>query len=332
MLRSHAIASAADGHVRTLNDGQRAQMRNIHFQHNALSAAEITSRRLYKLHRVRLFRLRCVRSIAEVKSSCRDQSMQATPQQLIILPADVELEVINQPDNGLFCSDLLSLTADLLADFKARYERAGLPADVTMRADDPELSFMWQNVLQAVRGDSTELQHHQTMGLLLALQQAGYAAAERKKQDLTAQVRQIIMLSPAGVERSSGGKMLFVENRRCRRLQQESQSFRLIVEVRMAYALGQLQSTSLPIGEMRSTAAISQGHALPRVFVSTMACCRSMYADENLLFSASGQGKKGRNDGDNLHNGMGVWIGSGRGVSLLDAAGGATPGAGGLCP
>ncbi len=47
--------------------------------------------------------------------------MQATPQQLIILPADVELEVINQPDNGLFCSDLLSLTADLLADFKARY-------------------------------------------------------------------------------------------------------------------------------------------------------------------------------------------------------------------
>lgn len=45
----------ADGHVRTLNDRQRAQMQNIHFQHNALSAAEITSRRLYKLHRVRLF-------------------------------------------------------------------------------------------------------------------------------------------------------------------------------------------------------------------------------------------------------------------------------------
>ncbi|VEC76682.1 protein YbcL [Raoultella ornithinolytica] len=36
----------ADGHVRTLNDRQRAQMRNIHFQHNALSAAEITSRRI----------------------------------------------------------------------------------------------------------------------------------------------------------------------------------------------------------------------------------------------------------------------------------------------
>ncbi len=44
-----------------------------------------------------------------------------------------------------------------------------------------------------------------------------------------------------------------------------------------------------------------------------------MYADENLLFCASGQAKKERNDGDNLHNGMGLWLGSGRGVSLLDA-------------
>jgi hypothetical protein len=145
--------------------------------------------------------------------------MQATPQQLIILPADVELEVINQPDNGLFCSDLLSLTADLLADFKARYmSEPPRPADVIMRADDPELSFMWQNVLQAVRGDSTELQHHQTMGLLLALQQAGYAGPllNERQQDLTAQVRQIIMLSPAeawSVPRVA--KMLFVENRRC---------------------------------------------------------------------------------------------------------------------
>ncbi len=81
--------------------------------------------------------------------------MQATPQQLIILPADVELEVINQPDNGLFCSDLLSLTADLLADFKARYMSEPPPGRLTSLCAPmtPELSFMWQNVLQAVRGD-----------------------------------------------------------------------------------------------------------------------------------------------------------------------------------
>jgi AraC-like DNA-binding protein len=45
-----------------------------------------------------------------------------------------------------------------------------------------------------------------------------------------------------------------------RRLQQESQSFRLIVEeVRMAYALGQLQSTSLPIGEIALNSGYQSG-------------------------------------------------------------------------
>jgi hypothetical protein len=88
--------------------------------------------------------------------------------------------------------------------------------------------------LQAVRGGLDELQHHQTMGLLLALQQAGYAGPllNERQQDLTAQVRQIIMLSPAeawSVPRVA--KMLFVgESTLRRRLQQESQSFRLIVE------------------------------------------------------------------------------------------------------
>lgn len=143
-------------------------MRNIHFQHNALSAAEITSRRLYKLHRVRLFSPALCRVNRGSKIIVQGASqMQATPQQLIILPADVELEVINQPDNGLFCSDLLSLTADLLADFKARYMSEPPPGRLTSLCAPmtPELSFMWQNVLQAVRGGlSTELQHHQTMG------------------------------------------------------------------------------------------------------------------------------------------------------------------------
>ena len=243
-------------------------MRNIHFQHNALSAAEITSRRLYKLHRVRLFSPALCRVNRGSKIIVQGTSqMQVTPQQLIILPADVELEVINQPDNGLFCSDLLSLTADLLADFKAHYMSEPPPGRLTSLCAPmtPELSFMWQNVLQAVRGGlSTELQHHQTMGLLLALQQAGYAGPllNERQQDLTAQVRQIIMLSPAeawSVPRVA--KMLFVgESTLRRRLQQESQSFRLIVEeVRMAYALGQLQSTSLPIGEIALNSGYQSG-------------------------------------------------------------------------
>ncbi|MBA7933132.1 helix-turn-helix domain-containing protein [Klebsiella sp. RHBSTW-00215] len=234
-------------------------MRSINFQHNALTAAEITTRRLCKLHRVTLFSPALCRVNRGSKVIVQGVSqMLATPQQLIILPADVELEVINQPENGLFCSDLLSLTPELLADFKALYMNEPQAGRLTSLCAPlaPELTFMWQNVLQAVRGGlSAQLQHHQAMGLLLALYQAGYAGPllNERQQDLTGQVRQIIMLSPAETwSVAKVAKMLFLgESTLRRRLQQESRSFRQIVEeVRMAYALGQLQSTSRPIGEI----------------------------------------------------------------------------------
>lgn len=69
---------------------------------------------------------------------------------------------------------------------------------------------MWQSVLQAVReGLSVALQQHQTMGLLLALYEAGYAGPllVERQQDLSAQVRQLIMLSPAQAwKRVAGGE------------------------------------------------------------------------------------------------------------------------------
>ena len=178
-------------------------MRNINFHHNALTAAEITTRRLCKLHRVTLFAPAICRVNRGSKVIVQGASeMLATPQQLIILPAEVELEVINQPENGLFCSDLLSLTPELLADFKNRYMSEPQAGRLTSLCAPlgAELSFMWQSVLQAVReGLSGELQHHQAMGLLLALYQAGYAGPllNERREDLTGQVRQIIMLSPA---------------------------------------------------------------------------------------------------------------------------------------
>lgn len=106
------------------------------------------------------------------QSDCaRESRVLATPQQLIVLPADVELEVINQPENGLFCSDLLSLTPELLTRFKTRYLSEPPPGRLTSLCAPvtTELAFMWQSVLQAVReGLSVALQQHQTMGLLLA--------------------------------------------------------------------------------------------------------------------------------------------------------------------
>lgn len=147
-------------------------MESIHFQHNALTAAEVTTRRLCRLHRVRLFSPALCRVKRGSKVIVQGESrVLATPQQLIVLPADVELEVINQPENGLFCSDLLSLTPELLTTFKTRYLSEPPPGRLTSLCAPvtTELAFMWQSVLQAVReGLSTSLQLHQTMGLLLA--------------------------------------------------------------------------------------------------------------------------------------------------------------------
>ena len=102
------------------------------------------------------------------------------------------------------------------------------------------------------------------LGLLLALHEAGYAGPllVERQQDLSAQVRQLIMLSPAQAwSVSRVAKMLFLgESTLRRRLQQESQSFRQIVEeVRMAHALGQLQTTSRPIGEIAQNSGYQSG-------------------------------------------------------------------------
>ena len=208
-------------------------MRNIHFHHNALTAAEITTRRLCKLHRVTLFSPAICRVNRGSKVIVPGASeMLATPQQLIILPAEVELEVINQPENGLFCSDLLSLTPELLADFKHRYMSEAQTGRLTSLCAPlaPEMSFMWQSVLRAVREGLS--------------------------------VMQIIMLSPAEAwSVAKVAKMLFLgESSLRRRLQLESRSFRQIVEeVRMAYALGQLQSTSRPIGDIAQSSGYLSG-------------------------------------------------------------------------
>lgn len=144
---------------------------------------------------------------------------------------------------------------------------------------------MWQSVLQAVReGLSPSLQQHQTMGLLLALHEAGYAGPllVERQHDLSAQVRQLVMLSPAQAWSVSRiAKMLFLgESTLRRRLQQESQSFRQIVEeVRMAHALGSCRPLRGPSGKLRRTADISRDRALPRASVSTMVYCQSTYAE-----------------------------------------------------
>ena len=251
-------------------------MESIHFQHNALTAAEITTRRLCRLHRVRLFAPALCRVKRGSKVIVQGESrVLAAPQQLIVLPADVELEVINQPENGLFCSDLLSLTPELLTAFKTRYVSEPPPGRLTSLCAPvtTELEFMWQSVLQAVReGLSPSLQQHQTMGLLLALHEAGYACPGAAADHFAA------------------------HRGNC--------------------------------AEQRISVGIALYRALPSALWFT---AKARTLNEFAILSVKGE-RKGDDDGQYLHDGMGLRFGSGRRVSLFDTAGSAAAGIDRLCP
>lgn len=138
---------------------------------------------------------------------------------------------------GTFRSELLLLSPELLAAFKTHYIQDYPPArHVSLCAPMSQgLKFMWGNLLHAVRDD---------LPLLI-----------ERRYNLTEQVRQIIMMSPAKLwtAQEIAQHLSLGASTLRRRLQQESRSYRQIVEeVRMSFALAQLQTTTLPIGEIAS--------------------------------------------------------------------------------
>ncbi|MCA1921117.1 AraC family transcriptional regulator [Buttiauxella noackiae] len=236
-------------------------MQELHFQHKNLTTAEVYSSRLHHLHRVKLFSPAICRITQGSKIIIQDGNrLVATPDELIIIPANTELEIVNQPAQGVFRSDLLLLCTELLTAFKAQYIQDFPQARHTSLCAPMSsgLSFMWQNLLSAVRHDlPAQLQEHQAMGLLLALHHDGLAGPLliERRFNLAEQVRQIIMLSPAKpwTAQDIARHLSLGTSTLRRRLQQESLSYRQIIEeVRMSYALGQLQTTALPIGEIAS--------------------------------------------------------------------------------
>lgn len=236
-------------------------MQDVHFQHKNLTTAEVYSSRLHRLHRVKLFSPAICHITQGTKVIIQgDNRLVATPDELIIIPANTELEIINQPAQGSFRSDLLLLSPELMAAFKAHYIQ-DYPAARNMSLCAPMsrgLEFMWGNLLHAISDNlPAKLQEHQAIGLLLALHQEGLTGPLliERRYNLTEQVRQIIMMSPAKLwtAQEIAQHLSLGASTLRRRLQQESRSYRQIVEeVRMSFALAQLQTTTLPIAEIAS--------------------------------------------------------------------------------
>jgi AraC-like DNA-binding protein len=236
-------------------------VQDVHFQHKNLTTAEVYSSHQHRLHRVKLFSAAICHITQGSKVIIQDDNRQvATPEELIIIPANTELEIVNQPEQGAFRSDLLLLSPELITEFKAHYIKDFPPARLTSVCApmSKSLTFMWDSLLNAVRNDlPSALQENQVMGLLLALHQDGLTGPLliERSFNLTEQVRQMIMMSPAKLwtAQDIAAQLSLGTSTLRRRLQLESQSYRQIIEeVRMAFALSQLQTTALPIGEIAS--------------------------------------------------------------------------------
>ena len=226
---------------------------------NRLTSMEVHSSRLHHLHRVKLFSAALCHVTQGSKVIVQDENrLVATPRSLIIIPANTALEIINQPENGFFNSDLLFLSPEVLGRFKQQYLHSVTPGQLTSLCApfSTDLSFLWSAVLNAVRNNlSASVQEHLVIGLLLVLHQEGLAGPLliEPRVNLTEQVRQLILFAPASqwsVEGVASQLSLGASTLR-RRLQNEGQNFRQIVEeVRMACALSLLQSTRLPIADV----------------------------------------------------------------------------------
>lgn len=187
-----------------------------------------------------------------------DTQLTATASDLIIIPADLSLDIVNHPSSGFFHSDLLLLRPQLLSAFRrtASPEFISEPQKSLCVPFNPELLFLWNNIIEASRqGLSFHFQEHLITGFLSILHQKGYILPLLRpaSDGFSDSVRQIVMLSPAeawtvedvACQLGVGGSTLR------RRLQQESTGFRQIVEeVRMSHALSMLQSTDIPVGEI----------------------------------------------------------------------------------
>lgn len=131
-------------------------MQGLHFKQKNLTTAEVYSSHQHRLHRVKLFSAAICHITQGSQVIFQDDSrLVATPDELIIIPANTDLEIVNQPARGTFRSDLLLLSADLLSEFKSQYIQEYPPARLTTLCvpKSKGLTFMWGNLLNAVRSD-----------------------------------------------------------------------------------------------------------------------------------------------------------------------------------
>ncbi len=235
-----------------------------------IQAGVVQARQAHALRRVSIFRpTLCHVRCGEKRVQCGPHDLTAGPQQLLLLPAGIEVSVANLPGPRGYFTDLVSLSPELLQNFRSRHgvlleaqSRAPLGASLCVPMSNPVMA-MWALLLASLQQDApAALQVHHLEGVLLALALAGHVGPllVDRRDPLSARLQQLLMLDPAAdwtVARAAG-RLHLGESTLRRQLAQEGASFRAILEaVRLGIALHWLQTSARPVGEI----AESSGYA-----------------------------------------------------------------------
>ena len=243
----------------------------IQHHESRIAACVIRARQPHVLRQVPIF----VTTLCRVRQGEKllrwdEREMRASPQQLILMPAGLELGITNVPCvQGHYIADAVSFPTELLRSFSARYGKA--INTQTSRAQSAELcvaldrdtSQAWENLLACIAANAPDtLRAHYAEGVLLALGLAGQAGPLLidRHDPLSARVEQMLIVNPAkswAVADVAQRLNLGASTLR-RQLADEGGSFSKILEqVRLGMALQWLQTTARPIGEI----AAASGYA-----------------------------------------------------------------------
>ncbi|MEJ2795832.1 helix-turn-helix transcriptional regulator [Iodobacter sp. LRB] len=189
-----------------------------------------------------------------------EQTQIARSGDIVIVPAGMEMSLSNQPDAHGYVCEVLQLDPKIMQACRSAYPEAvhALQSTALCAKLTPVIAQLWDELFTASqKGEVIELLEHRALGLLLGLVLAGLGGAlfiDRHSPVVT-RVQQLVLFQPGKewtVEEMAQHLQMGPSTLR-RQLGQEGSSFRKILEqVRLNTALGMIQTSKQPIGQIAS--------------------------------------------------------------------------------
>ncbi|MEJ7136988.1 helix-turn-helix transcriptional regulator [Amphibiibacter pelophylacis] len=190
---------------------------------------------------------------------CGALTLQAGPDELMLIAPGTRMDVINRPQGGGYLADFISLPPELIQRFRQHHPglgAAGSAHPVRALPLDPDTARAWRHLLDGLQGDAPPaLQWHAAEGVLLALSLRHSLAPLLldRRDPLSERVEHCLLMRPAHertMEHVAADCHLSVATLR-RRLAQEQTGFREILDsIQLGQALSQLQTSSRPIADI----------------------------------------------------------------------------------